>query len=265
MYELIKSVLKPLVDPATLFGFIFLGFCLVYLAKAGKTKFKAGMVLLVFLYFFFGSLPVNNFLIGLLEIEANKMSQDVRPGDVDLIVVLAAETDEAGGVRLIDELSQNQWKRLWRGIELFDRLEGKVPILYSGQSMNGKVNDEIEEAPIRAVFKRCHIPDHKIWMETVSGDTHESALEVKKLLISRDIDPGRFRLVVVTSAAHIPRAVKTFRKEGMNVIAAPCDYSSEPWDMPWYDYLPNSSAFRIGCSALYEWVGHVIYRLRGWI
>jgi uncharacterized SAM-binding protein YcdF (DUF218 family) len=73
-------------------------------------------------------------------------------------------------------------------------------------------------------------------------------------------------LILATSASHIPRAMKIFQKQGLNPIAAPCDYtdSKEPklnWEN-WYQWpLPNGKNIDHSERALYEWLGNVFERI----
>ena len=73
-------------------------------------------------------------------------------------------------------------------------------------------------------------------------------------------------LILTTSASHLPRAMKIFQKQGLNPIAAPCDYtdSEEPklkWKN-WYQWpLPSGKSFDHSERALYEWLGNIFERI----
>jgi uncharacterized SAM-binding protein YcdF (DUF218 family) len=72
-------------------------------------------------------------------------------------------------------------------------------------------------------------------------------------------------LILTTSASHLPRAMKIFQKQGLNPIAAPCDYtdSKQPklkWDS-WCQWpLPNGKNIDHSERALYEWLGNLFER-----
>jgi uncharacterized SAM-binding protein YcdF (DUF218 family) len=72
-------------------------------------------------------------------------------------------------------------------------------------------------------------------------------------------------LILTTSASHIPRSMKIFQKQGLNPIAAPCDYtdSEKPkkeWKS-WYQWpLPNGKNLDHSERALYEWLGNLFER-----
>lgn len=50
---------------------------------------------------------------------------------------------------------------------------------------------------------------------------------------------GTNRIVLVTSASHMPRAMKIFRAQGADPVPAPCDYRSTPEGGGWgYGHIP---------------------------
>jgi uncharacterized SAM-binding protein YcdF (DUF218 family) len=74
------------------------------------------------------------------------------------------------------------------------------------------------------------------------------------------------RIVLATSASHIPRAMKIFQKQGLNPIASPCDYTDceapkLTWGN-WYQWpLPNGKNIDYSKNALHEWVGNLYERI----
>ena len=80
-------------------------------------------------------------------------------------------------------------------------------------------------------------------------------------------------MLLTTSAWHMPRAEAAFGKVGPEVIPAPTDYV--PARMPTgreYRHagprvlriLPNVRSLAISTRALREYLGLLLYRLRGW-
>ncbi len=68
--------------------------------------------------------------------------------------------------------------------------------------------------------------------------------------------------LLVTSAFHMPRAVASFRAQGVAVVPYPVDWRAPAVD--WTAFRPAASA-RMGYArvAIKEWVGLVVYRLLG--
>src|SRR3972149_435552 len=90
-----------------------------------------------------------------------------------------------------------------------------------------------------------------------------------------DAQEGVDRVVLVTSAAHMPRSKALFEKQGIDVIPAPADYSVP--DYVWQDLwrgdtlsqvinlVPNVGSLSQTTSSLKEYFGLWMYRLRGWL
>ena len=115
------------------------------------------------------------------------------------------------------------------------------------------------------------VPPAAVWWESRSRNTYENAVETKKLL-----DPkGIRRIILVTSALHMPRARAIFSKLGFDVIPAPTDYTATAaaWDyyltpnptIQVFNLFPTTEALDNTMRALKEYVGIAVYRLRGWL
>jgi uncharacterized SAM-binding protein YcdF (DUF218 family) len=65
---------------------------------------------------------------------------------------------------------------------------------------------------------------------------------------------------------HMLRAAGALRKAGFEVIAVPADFDSD-WGEGYFleKWLPNAKNLVDSDTALYEWLGIVMYRLRGWM
>jgi len=140
---------------------------------------------------------------------------------------------------------------------------GKAPlILVSGGDvpMFGKgIQTESESA--RSILEEWGVPESAILVETRSKDTEENARFSRELLAPK----GIHRVLLVTSASHMPRAFASFRKLGLDVLPCPTDYLTG-WptgDLP-FQFLPEPDALNDSARALREYIGLLVYRLRGW-
>jgi uncharacterized SAM-binding protein YcdF (DUF218 family) len=112
-----------------------------------------------------------------------------------------------------------------------------------------------------ALMQEWGVPAEAILVEDRSLNTRENALFSFELLRARQIR----RILLVTSATHMPRAAAVFRKAGFEVIPAPADFVTG-WtslDLP-LDWWPGADALEKSDQAIKEWLGLWIYRLRGW-
>jgi uncharacterized SAM-binding protein YcdF (DUF218 family) len=113
---------------------------------------------------------------------------------------------------------------------------------------------------MRQALEREGVPAEDIWVEDRSHSTHENAVFAAQLLRRKGIR----KIVLVTEAYHMPRAVACFREEGLIVVPAACGYRSyhtfhieELW-LGWEPIAWNE-------DTLHEAVGLIWYRIRGWI
>lgn len=135
---------------------------------------------------------------------------------------------------------------------------GKVKkIIISGGSA---VEDQPKEAPfLYNKFVSLGISPLDIVTEDRSRTTFENALFTKKIVDSLHIKPP---FVLVTSALHIPRAVKVFTKAGLPVIPFPCDYHVIDKKFATLDYiLPSLSIISDWGMVMKEVVGLIGYKL----
>ncbi|HKZ65510.1 MAG TPA: YdcF family protein, partial [Chitinophagaceae bacterium] len=106
------------------------------------------------------------------------------------------------------------------------------------------------------------VPAENIFTDPLSRNTYENALNTKKICDSLQI-PGQ--ALLISSAMHLPRAEKLFKKQGLLVIPYPCDFitqniSNNFWD----DYLlPSSSTLSSWDSFVKELTGTLIHKLQG--
>lgn len=151
--------------------------------------------------------------------------------------------------------------------------EGKAPhLLLSGGyitwlSQRGSTPAE-EMANLMALMG---IPHDALWLQTQSQNTYEDALYSSAMLREKGIK----RIILVTSAQHMPRAVALFQHQGLEVIPAPTDFNVTQAD--WEElFEPNLAAQLIGLlptadnlkmttSSLKEYLGILIYHLQGWL
>jgi uncharacterized SAM-binding protein YcdF (DUF218 family) len=106
------------------------------------------------------------------------------------------------------------------------------------------------------------IPEQALILETRSYTTHQNGVFTAEKLRALHIN----RILLVTSALHMPRAMAVFRKLGISAIAAPAPRQifvpSEPGFSFW---LPDMRALTASRSIIKEYAGLLVYWLRGWV
>ena len=95
-------------------------------------------------------------------------------------------------------------------------------------------------------------------LEEQSRNTRENAMFSAKILEER----GAQRVLLVTSAFHMQRAVACFEAAGVKVDAYPVDYRGYDPARSGGSWLPRSGALFDSTWALHEHVGRLVYALR---
>ena len=95
------------------------------------------------------------------------------------------------------------------------------------------------------------------WIEDAAFTTWDNARLSAPLLKRHNIR----RIVLVTHAWHLRRAVPLFESQGLNVIPAGIQFSSTRIDSI-LDLLPTPAGLRDSTFALHEWLGILWYKLR---
>ena len=132
----------------------------------------------------------------------------------------------------------------------------RASIIISGGSGDPQKQNISEADAMKDAAVSLGIPAGDIVIERGSRSTVESAEALKKLV-------GKKRVVLVTSAYHMKRAVALFRKRGMEVTPAPADYLSEQKGISLYSFIPKTCHMGTATAALSEHMSFAWYRLRG--
>jgi uncharacterized SAM-binding protein YcdF (DUF218 family) len=106
------------------------------------------------------------------------------------------------------------------------------------------------------------IPDSAIYVDGVSKNTEQNAANTKAIIDAAQLK-GPFLLI--TSAMHIPRAKWIFEKHGIPVTPYPCDFASKNTGNNLLEdaLLPSAAALRDWNALIKEWVGLLVYHIRG--
>ena len=133
-----------------------------------------------------------------------------------------------------------------------------LPILFTGGPAPNRPDGPPESDGVRILLRQLGVPEGRVQFEPASRTTWENAVFSTRMIHPK---PGEFWLLV-TSAAHMPRSVGTFRAAGWTVLADPVGYKSyrDPADRG--TRLLSERLWLID-TAMHEWLGLVQYRLLG--
>lgn len=191
--------------------------------------------------------------------EPGKKIEEVGHYDCAIVLGGMAEWDNSHG-----RLSLRRGgDRIWQAIHLYHL--GKVDrILISGA--HGYILDHgLNEAQqFREVLLDNGIPDSAILIEDQSRNTHENAVESKKVL---EKHPEVESILLVTSAMHMKRAKACFKGAGFQDFDyfTTDHYTGEKRGYTFDSFLmPDVSTMADWEKLIKEWVGYVAYAVAGY-
>ncbi len=197
-------------------------------------------------------LPLGQWLFVSLE---NRFPTPSYPERVDGIVVLGGFVDtvmshKSGRIEVGGSV-----ERLFALIELAKRYPD-ARLVFSGGS-GSVLHPEAREAPlVENLLKELGFPTERVVFEDRSRNTVENALFSKELAKPQAGESW----LLVTSAAHMPRAVGCFRRQNWPVLAWPVDHVSDGTMALDLDFNLAGRAGLLG-AAIHEWLGLVSYYL----
>lgn len=227
------------------------------LGRAGHRRGGGALIVSGLAVIWLAAMPVTaRFALGLLE-RQYPVEPVVDMPSADVAVVLGGGIDGMIPPRQNIELGDAA-DRVYLAAELFKA--GKVKaILVSGGNLPWTASARPEAEDIRTLLISWGVPPDAIKTGGESRTTAENAREVKALWPSL----GASSALLVTSAAHMPRALASFRKAGIPVIPAPADIRSVDDTLTLLDFLPDARALADTTAAAKEAAGYAVYWARG--
>lgn len=270
MFVYLSKVLPLLVYPAGIITILLLLGLLC--CKSAKAKNRMMLLLLMFV------LAAGNKLPGAFLIRKLEQIYPVYDGSekADAIIVLGGGTVTKAYPRQMVEVNGGG-DRIIYAAKLYH--EGAADLILTGGShilwRDGAVETDTgvssPASEIAELLGSFGVPEDAILIQNVSLNTYQESVEDAKILKERGIS----KILLVTSAAHMRRAVPLFEKQGLEVIPAPVDFSFS--DQEWenllrfdattaYSFiLPTIGNMETLQNALKEYFGYYVYRFRGWI
>lgn len=140
--------------------------------------------------------------------------------------------------------------------------EGKAPlVIVTGGNQPWSESKTAEADLIRDVLMEWGVPKDVIFLEGSSRNTRENAMYSKNIINATNCESP----LLVTSAAHMPRAVAAFKIVGVNVTPVSTDVRVVKQSVPsLMDFIPNAGALAMTSEAIREWIGQKVYSWNGW-
>ncbi len=248
MLYFIKTIYKTFLLPPGII--IILLAILSFISFRKKQKISNFILVATIVLYLFSTPFVGDFLIGSLE--KKHFPSENPKGDV-IIMLGGGATLDTPNVNGQGHLSGYAANRLLTVAQLYKKLD--IPIIVSGGQVFGFTGKEADIA--KEILIGIGIPEEKIITEGKSLNTTQNAEYTKEIIMQYEFrDP-----IVVTSAFHMPRAVKQFEKVDVHVEGYPTDYQTNiNKRYSFYDFVPSASSINDSAIALKEYVGILVIR-----
>ncbi|WP_179116352.1 YdcF family protein [Solemya velum gill symbiont] len=164
-------------------------------------------------------------------------------------------TETAGAIVVLG--GHDAFDRLYQGIRLY-RAKKSPLIIISGRG--GVISDK---KLMMQLLNELDVPESSLILESSSRNTRENGLNTATILKKMDLS----RVILVTSAFHMKRALAVFASVGIEAIPAPTtsEQKLRSSELPLLDWLLSSRALEKSTFAIKEYIGLIAYRQLGWI
>ena len=259
VYKALKYLLYPL-SWILIAGLLALLTACLPVSPGRRTWVRRCSFLTVLLLFLTATPILSSMYIALLEAQYPPF-QATSTSKFDAVVVLAGGVFQKGSLRPTDEVSDASRQRTGCGAGLWQQNLAPKLLLTGGDATVFRTG-LMESHEMKRWALRLGVPESAIVIEEKSRTTYENAVQTKAML-------GSGRILLVTAAYHLPRAVRLFEKQGFVVTPFPCGYESQhtpqqAWEQATlFDFLPTAKALLITTQAVDEVAGIIVYWLAG--
>ena len=164
----------------------------------------------------------------------------------DFIHVLGNGHSSNSQLPITGQLTSASLARTVEGVRIF-MLNPTAKLIFSGYGP-GDVNSNAWMNSRLAIA--LGVPESAIILLPKARNTVEEAIDSKEI-----INDGK--LVLVTSASHMPRAMRIFQQQGLSPISAPTAHISkiQQGPQPLTYYFPRAQHLAVSERAAHEWLG----------
>lgn len=171
--------------------------------------------------------------------------------ECDAVLVLGGILSPGKEVGLIPEWAESV-ERFEAGVQIVRRDKARL-LLFTGDTRGSEGTALQREAIERGV------PRERTAVIGAVDNTAGEAAQLKRYAAQH----GLKRIVLVTSAWHLPRAMRQFRRAGVELVPFPVDYRGLPSSLRYMDWIPAAGALAKTELALRECYGMAFYAVFG--
>lgn len=236
--------------------FLPIGLTLILLVAGIATRRRALLIAATALLWICSMPLVGGRLARIVEGGFERMTAGDAPS-ADAIVPLSTGRVVAPGGAAISEWTDAD--RFFAGIDLYRA--GKAPlVVFTGGWDPAEPRAPTEGEVLLSQAITMGVPADGVVTTGPVFNTAEEAAAVAALLRGRAAGAGR--VILVTSAFHMPRATMLFTAAGLEVVPFPVDFTGRPGMVGLLDFLPSPGALGQTHRSLRELMGRAYYRMR---
>jgi uncharacterized SAM-binding protein YcdF (DUF218 family) len=194
----------------------------------------------------------------MLSLESQYPAADEKSPAAEALVVFAAGLYAPSGPRLRAELDEDTLHRCLHAAHLYTEGPPRL-VLVSGGKVEADDPGPTCAAVMADFLRQLGVKESDLVVEQNSRSTYENAVESAKLLRER----GCHGALLVVDAVDMPRAALCLRKQGIEVLPAPCHYRVTNFELSLFSFLPSPGAANGFRRVWHEWLGLAWYWLRG--
>lgn len=241
LHKILPSIFSPLI---LVIGLIILGIIF------NLRKFSLiGVIVLIL-----SSLPIiSNKFIAYLEKDYQPI-EIAEIENVDAIVVLSGMIRVIGDEENLKYEFTDSVDRFFAGLDLFNNNKSPILILTRGKmpwSLGIAEGEYLKELAIK-----YGVSEENIILTDEVQNTDQEAKAIKEIL-TEDA-----KIILVTSAFHMPRAEKVFKAANINLIPYPVDFQNSKSKTTMMDFIPSAGSLFDTSHFVREMIGRLYYNLK---
>ena len=174
--------------------------------------------------------------------------------NVDAIVVLSGMIRVIGDEENLKYEFNDSVDRFFAGLDLFNNNKSPILILTRGKmpwSLGIAEGEYLKELAIK-----YGVSEENIFLTDEVQNTDQEAKAIKEIL-TEDA-----KIILVTSAFHMPRAEKVFKAANINIIPFPVDFQNSKSKTTMMDFIPSSGSLSQTSHFVREMIGRLYYTLK---
>lgn len=150
----------------------------------------------------------------------------------------------------------------FEGARLYHAAGWNIPVVASGGVVDERFQHEPESLVIRDLLVKAGVPASTIVLDSTSKTTHEQTMNLAPLVRGH----GWTHVIVVAPSVQMPRAVRGFAREGIEIVPAEAPFASDTSTPTVASrWVPSGDALAASARASYDYMAWLYYWLRGWL